>query len=104
MRIRWLAALALLGLVLAGSSLAATHKGRRVDGRWFEGRIVNTTFGSYDCQVRFDGDRATLKMPSSGVQIVGFLEEEEIFDPRDITLYDPRRGVYWTLSVHNLGS
>ena len=99
-----MAALALGAVLLAGSSLAATHKGRRVDGHWFEGRVVNTTFGSYDCQVKFDGDRATMKLHSSGLQIVGFLEEEEIFDPTEITLYDPRRGVYWTLRVHNLGS
>ena len=99
-----MAARALAVLLLAGASFAATHGGRRVDGRWFDGRIVNTTFGSYDCQVKFDGDRATLKLHSSNLQIVGFLEEEEIFDPREITLYDPRRGVYWTLSVHNLGS
>lgn len=99
-----MAALALAGLLVAGASLAATYHGRRVDGHWFNGRILNTTFGSYDCQVKFDGDRATMKLHSSGLQIVGFLEDEEIFDPSDITLYDPRRGVYWTLSVHNLGS
>ena len=101
---RWMAALTLAGLLLAGASLAATHKGRRVDGHWFEGRITNSTFGTYDCQVKFDGDRATMKLHSSSLQIVAFLEEEEIFDPGDITLYDPRRGVYWILSVHNLGS
>ena len=101
---QWMAALAMGVLLLASSSLAATHGGRRVDGRWFDGRIVNTTFGAYDCQVKFDGDRATLKLASSNLQIVAFLEEEEIFDPSEITLYDPRRGVYWTLSVHNLGS
>lgn len=104
MRVRYLVAIGLAGMLLAGSAIAAIYKGRRVDGRWFEGRIVSTTFGAYDCQVKFDGDRATMKLPASGLQIVGYLEEEEIFDPRDITLYDPRRGVYWTLSVHNLGS
>jgi hypothetical protein len=104
MRIRRIAVLGLAGLLVAGSACAAIYKGRRVDGRWFEGRIVSTSFGAYDCQVKFDGDRATMKLPASGLQIVGFLEEEEIFDPHDITLFDPRRGVYWTLSVHNLGS
>lgn len=104
MRIRAIAILALAGVLAAGSAAAAIYKGRRVDGRWFEGRIVSTTFGAYDCEVRFDGDRALIRLPSSGLQITGFLDDEVITDPRDITIEDPRRGVYWTLTVFNLGS
>lgn len=96
--------LALAGVLLATSGWAAIYKGRRVDGRWFEGRAISTTFGAYDCQVRFDGDRALIRLPAAGTQVVGFLEEETILDPHDITVYDPRRGIYWTLSVFNLGS
>jgi len=104
MRLRILATITLAGLVLAGTAAAAVYKGRRVDGRWYEGRIVSTTFGAYDCQVRFDGERALVRLQGAGVQINGFLEDEVIDDPRQIDVEDPRRGVWWTLSVFNLGS
>lgn len=104
MRIRMMAFLALAGVLLAGSASAAIYKGRRVDGRWFEGRVVSTTFGAYDCQVRFDGERALIRLPALSMQLEGFLEDEVITDPHDITVEDPRRGVYWTLNVFNLGS
>lgn len=104
---RILATITLAGLVSVGAAApadAAIYKGRRVDGRWYEGRIVSTTFGAYDCQVRFDGERALVRLHGAGVQINGFLEDELIEDPRQIDVEDPRRGVWWTLSVFNLGS
>jgi hypothetical protein len=105
MRLRAIAALALVGALFATSAVAAIYKGRRVDGRWFQGRVVNTTYGAYDCEARFDGERVLLRLPSAGgLQINGFLEDEVIHDPRDISVEDPRRGVYWTLTVFNLGS
>jgi hypothetical protein len=103
MRIPRVAVLVLAGVLCAASAIAATYKGRRVDGRWFEGRATSTTYGSYTCQVRFDEDHAMVKLASQGMQIEMFLEDEVISDPHDITAYDPRRGVYWTLSVQNLG-
>lgn len=102
MRIRWTILLALAGVLLAGSAVAAVYKGRDVDGHWFEGRATNTTFGAYDCEVKFNGDRALIRLRASGLQIVGMLEEEVILDPHDITVYDPLRGIYWTLSLHDL--
>lgn len=104
MRMTAVLGLGLAGVLLAGAASAAIYKGRRVDGRWFEGRVVSTTFGAYDCQVRFDGERALIRLPAVGLQLEGFLEDEVITDPHDITVEDPRRGVYWTLSVSNLGS
>lgn len=104
MRVRRILGVALVALLCAGSSLAATYKGRRVDGRWFEGRVVNNDFGAYDCQVRFHDDRAMVRFSRFNVQMEGFLEEEAITDAARITLYDPERGVYWTLSVINFGS
>lgn len=98
-------AIAVLAVTLAGTpGAAAIYKGRRVDGRWYEGRVISTTFGAYDCQVRFDGNRALIRLPATGLQITGFLEDEVITDAHDITVEDPRRGVYWTLTVFNLGS
>jgi len=104
MRMRRIVALTLAGALLAGTAGAAVYKGRRVDGRWYQGRIVNTTFGAYDCEVRFDGERALMRLRGAGLQIEGFLEDEVITDPREISVEDPRRGVWWTLSVFNLGS
>lgn len=101
---RLVATITLAAVLCAVTASAAIYRGRRVDGRWYEGRIVSTTFGAYECQVRFDGERALIRLPGSGLQINGFLEDEVITDPHDITVEDPRRGVYWTLSVHNLGS
>ncbi len=102
---RWLIPVLLLsGATFATAPQAASYKGRRVDGRWFEGRVVNTTFGAYDCQVRFSGERALIRLPALSLQLEGFLEDEIITDPHDITVEDPRRGVFWTLSVFNLGS
>lgn len=97
-------ALGVAGASLADPASAAIYKGRRVDGRWFQGRVVNTTFGAYDCEVRFDGERALIRLRGAGLQLEGFLEDEVITDPREISVEDPRRGVWWTLSVFNLGS
>ena len=104
MRIRRGLPLVVAGMLCATTALAATYQGRCVDGHWFEGRATNTTFGSYNCEIRFADDRAMLKITSLGIQIETFLDDEVISDPHDITVYDPRRGVYWTLSVSNLGS
>lgn len=88
----------------AAAAGAATYKGRNVDNHWFQGRIVNNDFGAYDCQVRFRDDRAQVKFVQYNFQMEGFLEEETIGDPHRITVYDPLRGVYWTLDVFNFGS
>lgn len=84
-------------LAIPAAPHAATHHGRSVDGRWYEGRAVSTTYGSYSCQIKFNGDRAFIKLTEAGIQIVGILDEESIADPHDIVVNDPRRGVNWTL-------
>lgn len=89
--------------IVAASSPAAVYKGRPVDGRWFDGRVVSDDFGAYDCQVRFHADRASVRLINSNLQIEGFLEEEAIGDPHRILLHDPKRGMYWTLDVYNFG-
>ncbi len=89
-------------LTLPAAPRAATHDGRNVDGRWYEGRAVSTTFGSYACQIKFSGDRALIKLSEAGIQIVGMLDEEGILDPHDIVVNDPKRGVYWTLDCFDM--
>lgn len=81
---------------------AAMYNGRNIDGKWYDGRCVSTTYGSYRCQVKFNGDRATIRLEGSNVQLIGVLEEEVISDPHDILVNDPRRGVNWTIELHNL--
>jgi len=89
--------------LLADAAQSATYKGRQVDGHWFEGRVENDDFGAYDCQVRFSGDRAMIRLLNYNLQLEGFLDEEDIGDPHRVRLHDPKRGMYWTLDVFNFG-
>lgn len=36
-------------------------------------------------------------------QVVAFLDDEVISDPREIECNDPKRGVNWVLTLYNLG-
>ena len=89
--------------VLPIAALAATFNGRSVDGRWYDGRVVSTTYGAYDCQVRFNGDRAFIRLTSAGITVVGIMDEEAILDPHEIVVNDPKRGVNWSLDCFDLG-
>ena len=98
---RVLTALA-LGMLLPAVLLAASFRGRPVDGRWYEGRAVSTTYGAYDCRIQFHGENVYLQVGS--VQVVCMLDDEVITDPHEIIAHDPRRGVDWTIDCFNLGS
>lgn len=100
---RWLLSLLLIPLVPCGTARCATYHGRIVDGRWYEGRTVSTTYGAYECDIKFNGERVYMKLRSAGVQIVGILEDEAIADPHDIEVNDPARGVNWTIDCFDLG-
>lgn len=89
--------LALLGVPPAS---AATFKGRSVDGHWYEGKAVSTTYGAYDCKLQFHDNEVILDL--GGMQVVGVLEEEAILDPHEIVANDPKRGVDWTIDCFNL--
>ena len=99
---RWIATVALAALACASTAVAATYQGRNVDGRWFQGRIVNNTFGAYDTWVRFQEDRVFYGQPSGASHFLGTLEQEEISDTHDIRVYDDRRGIWWSLQVYHL--
>lgn len=88
--------------LLALPATAATYQGHGCDDRWYDGKAVSTTYGAYECQIRFNGDRVYLKIPGSGLQIVGILDEEVISDPHEIVAQDPKRGVAWTIDCYNL--
>lgn len=89
-------------LACATPAGAATFEGRNIDGRWYEGRAVSTTYGAYRCQIQFHGDRVFFRPEGTSVQIVADLDEEVISDPHDILARDPKRGVNWTLEVFNI--
>lgn len=82
---------------------AATFNGRLVDDVWYQARCLCYTFGAFDCMVRFHGDRAFIKIPSEGIQVVGILEDEAIADPHDVLVNDPKRGVNWSIDCLDLG-
>jgi hypothetical protein len=94
--VRFLLPLALL-MALAAPLAAATYHGRPVDDVWYQGRCLCYTYGQFDCQIRFHGDRAFIRIPSEGIQVVGVLEDEAISDPHDVPVNDPKRGVNWSL-------
>jgi hypothetical protein len=81
---------------------AATYQGRSIDGRWYQARAVNTTYGAYDVEVRFSGERVLMRITSSGQQLVAILEDEAITDPHEVVAHDPPRGVDWTIDCFGL--
>jgi hypothetical protein len=101
---RVLASMIVLGLALASASplAAATYQGRPVDDVWYQGRCLCYTYGQFDCQIRFHGDRAFIRIPTEGIQVVGVLEDEIILDAHDIVVNDPKRGVNWSLDCLDL--
>ncbi len=96
-------AAALVLACLPGALAAATLNGRSVDGRWYDGRAVSTTYGGYHCQMKFHGDRVFIRLSGTGVEVVGVLDDEAIADEHEIVAHDPKRGGDWTLDCYNLG-
>jgi len=101
---RWLPALTFCAVLLPATAPAATFHGRNVDGRWYDGKATSTTYGAFNCQLRFNGDRVFIRPLGSGIQIVGVLDDEAIADPHEIVAHDPRRGVDWTIDCFDLTS
>ncbi len=81
---------------------AATYRGRNVDRRTWHCNASTNDYGVFrDCEVRFDGERAYLTLPS-GLRIVLILDEEHISDPREVVAFDHKRGLRWELDVLDL--
>ncbi|HTR96479.1 MAG TPA: hypothetical protein VMH61_01120 [Candidatus Acidoferrales bacterium] len=83
---------------------AATFHGQSVDGRWYDGKAVSTTFGAFRCQLKFTDDRVYIRPAEIGITIVGVLDDEVILDPHDIVAHDPKRGIDWSIDCFNLPS
>lgn len=95
--------LAALGLAAAAGALrAAVYQGRNVDGRHYQGSIVNYDYGAYDnLDIQFHGERVFVTFPAGG-RLVLILDDEEIQDPHHIRADDPRRGIAWEIDVKDL--
>jgi hypothetical protein len=90
-----------LGLV-AGASSAATYHGRSVDGRRYQGSILNYDYGLIDgVEVKFHAEHAFVYLRGGG-RVVLILQDEDIADPHRIPAEDPQRGVVWEISVTDL--
>ncbi len=101
------AAIALALIVLlaipATPAPAATYRGRDIDRRTWHCHASTNDYGIFrNAEVRFDGERAYLLLPS-GPRIVLILEEEIITDPHQVVGYDHKRGLRWELDVLDLG-
>jgi hypothetical protein len=100
LRLRRIAFLPLL--LIPELLLAATFRGRSVDGRRFDAAIVNDDFGAFTgVEVKFSGHNATVYMRGN-TQLHLVLQEEDIVDPRHIVAHDDRRGVDWEINIRNL--
>lgn len=92
-----------IAILAASSAVAASYRGKNVDGHWFSGDISHPDVGSFrNVAVRFEGDRVMIQFPGGG-QINAHLDDDQIADPHEIPCRDYRRGIVWDLSVHGLG-
>ena len=81
---------------------AAYYQGKSVDDHHYRGTVSNNDYGVYNnVEIKFQGDRAYITLPSGGRLILN-LDEEEIVDPHAIGARDPRRGIQWEIDVKDL--
>jgi len=92
----------LAALLSAEEAGAATFQGKNVDGRRYQGSILNHDYGLIDAvEVCFEAERAYVYLRGGG-RLVLILEDEEIADPHCIRADDPRRGIVWEINVKDL--
>ena len=93
----------LLVALLAAPAWPATFQGRSLDGRRYQGSILNSDYGLIDgVEIKFHDEHAFVYLHGGG-RIVLILEDEEITDPHRIPASDPLRGIVWEISVKDLG-
>jgi hypothetical protein len=94
----------LMALLAVEEVSAATYQGRNVDGRRYQGSVLNHDFGLIDgVEVQFQSEHAFIYLHGGG-KLVLILQDEEITDPRRIPADDPRRGIVWEINVKDLRS
>jgi hypothetical protein len=95
-------ALCLLAALPVASARGATYHGRNVDGKRYQGSVLNQDFGLIDnVEIKFHGDHAYVYL--RGGRLLLILQDEEITDPHRIPADDPRRGTVWEIDVKDLG-
>jgi hypothetical protein len=81
---------------------AATYRGRNVDGRRYQGSILNNDYGMIDgVEVKFEAEHAYIYL--RGGRLVLILQDESITDPHRIAADDPERGTVWEIRLTDLG-
>jgi hypothetical protein len=98
------AMLATLAVGLAATASAATYRGRSVDGRRYQGSVLNYDYGMIDgVEVKFHAEHAFVYLHGGG-RLVLILQDEDITDPHRIPADDPQRGIVWEISLTDLGA
>jgi hypothetical protein len=93
----------LAALLAAAPVLGATFQGKSVDGRRYQGSVLNNDYGLIDdVEIRFHAEHAYVYL-RGGNRLVLILQEEDIVDPHRIPADDPRRGIVWEINVKDLG-
>jgi hypothetical protein len=91
-----------LALLAASTAHSATYQGRNVDGKRYQGSVLNNDYGLIDdVEIKFHGDHAYVYLHGGG-RLVLILDEEEIVDPHRIPASDIKRGIVWEINVKDL--
>jgi len=100
--------LTLLVFALGSGSLsnhrlwAAEYQGKNIDGERFDCTAYSySTSKYYYGHVEFNGDEATVYLPSGGYVLLT-LDDEELDDPSSISAFDYKNSVFWDLEVDEL--
>ena len=92
----------LVALLAARPARCATFHGKSVDGRRYQGSVLNNDYGLIDgVEIRFQSEHAYVYL-HGGSRLVLILQDEDIADPHRIPADDPRRGIVWEINVKDL--
>jgi len=92
----------LAALLAVDDAAAASFQGKNVDGRRYQGSVLNNDDGLIDpVEFSFQSERAYVYLIGGG-KLVLVLQDEDIADPHCIRADDPKRGTVWEINVKDL--